>query len=172
MVVRLVLVLCVLAVLVVPTAAGPAYAGLGAPQQTQALAGQEHAASYRAIRRDVPLTNAIRSAMEAGTRDFTGSPGPSYWQLETDYTINVRLDPATQTLTGQETIAMHNNSPDELNQIVLRLDHNIFRATVPRGSSVPAETTEGMVVTRIVVNGETVDLDAPPQRFGRGSTLR
>jgi len=170
MVVRITLVLSILALIVVPPAADPAYAGagLGSPQQSQALAGQEHAASYRAIRRDVPLTNAIRRAMEAGTRDFTGSPGPDYWQLETDYTINVRLDPATQTLTGQETIAMHNNSPDELSQIVLRLDHNIFRARVPRGSSVPAETTEGMVVTRLVVNGETVDLNAPPQRGFRG----
>ena len=30
----------------------------------------------RAIRRDVPLTNAIRRAYDAGTRDTTGRPGP------------------------------------------------------------------------------------------------
>ena len=35
----------------------------------------------RAIRRDVPMTNAIRRAYEAGTRDATGRPGPNYWQL-------------------------------------------------------------------------------------------
>jgi hypothetical protein len=40
----------------------------------------------------------------------------------------------------------------EMREIVLRLDHNIFRATVPRGFSVPAETTEGMIVTRMSVN--------------------
>jgi hypothetical protein len=129
---------------------------------------QEPAAVPRAIRRDVPLTNAIRAAMADGTRDFSGRPGPAYWQLQTDYTIAARLDPATQTITGGETILIHNNSPDELSEIVLRLDHNIFRATVPRGFSVPAETTEGMVVTRLSVDGQEVDLSATPARGGRG----
>jgi len=46
----------------------------------------------RAIRRDVPLTNVIRRAFETGTRDFTGRPGPNYWQLEADYAIEARLD--------------------------------------------------------------------------------
>ena len=106
--------------------------------------------------------------MEAGTRDFTGRPGPNYWQLQTDYTINARLDPATQTITGSESIVLYNNSPSEMNEIVLRLDHNIFRGTVPRGFSVPAETTEGMIVTSIRVNGETVDLNPPPRGGRRG----
>jgi hypothetical protein len=43
---------------------------------------QTRNASTRAIRRDVPLTNAIRKAFKAGTRDFTGRPGPNYWQLQ------------------------------------------------------------------------------------------
>ncbi len=146
-------------------AASPGSSAIGL--SPAASAGQQYGASTRAIRRDVPLTNAIRRAMDAGTRDFTGRPGPNYWQLQTDYRIDVSLDPATQTLTGHETIVLHNNSPDELDQIVLRLDHNIFRPRVPRGSSVPAETTDGMVVTRISVNGEDVDLAAPARR-GRG----
>ncbi|MEZ5318909.1 MAG: M1 family metallopeptidase [Vicinamibacterales bacterium] len=130
--------------------------------------------AVRAIRRSVPMTNAIRQAFEAGTRDRTGRPGPNYWQLEADYTIEARLDPATDTITGTERIVLHNNSPDELRQIVLRLDHNIFRGLVPRGSSVPAENTDGMVVTSISVNGEAVDLAAPAAgrrgggRAGRG----
>jgi Peptidase family M1 domain len=121
----------------------------------------------RAIRRDVPLTNSIRGALAAGTRTLTGRPGPNYWQLETDFTIRVRLDPATQTLTGTETILVHNNSGSELGEIMLRLDHNIFRGLVPRGSSVPAENTEGMVITRLSVNGEPVNLNAPPPAGGR-----
>jgi hypothetical protein len=117
----------------------------------------------------VPLTNSIQRAYDAGTRDLSGRPGPNYWQLQTDYTINVKLDPATQTLTGTETIVLHNNSPEELTQIFLRLDHNIFRGLVPRGGSVPAENTEGMVVSRIVVNGDAVDLSAPAQQGFRGA---
>ena len=122
----------------------------------------------RAIRRDIPLTNAIRKAFEAGTRDFSGKPGANYWQLETDFTIEVSLDPATQKLSGAETILVHNNSKDELKQIYLRLDHNIFRGLVPRGSSVPAENTEGMVITRLSVDGREVDIHARRSAFRRG----
>jgi hypothetical protein len=127
-------------------------------QQSAAAAAQIQNAHPRAIRRDVPLTNAIRRAIDAGTRDLTGRPGPNYWQLETDFTIQARLDPATQTITGTETILIHNNSSVALNEIALRLDHNIFRGLVPRGTSVPAENTDGMVVTKLVVNGESVSL--------------
>ena len=49
----------------------------------------------RAVRRDIPITNAIRRAYVAGTRDSTGRPGRNYWQLRTDYRIDVALDPAT-----------------------------------------------------------------------------
>ena len=139
-----------------------------APIDAQAPSPAGAAATPRAIRRDLPITNSIQRAYDAGTRDMTGRPGPNYWQLQTDFDIRVRLDPDTQTLTGTETITVHNNSPQDLNELVLRLDHNIFRGLVPRGMSVPAENTDGMVVTRLVVNGETVDLTAPAAPPGRG----
>ena len=133
----------------------------------QAMAGAP-AETPRAIRRDVPMTNAIRRAFEAGTRDWSGRPGPNYWQLENDYTIQVRLDPATHTLTGSETITLHNNSPQELQEIMLRLDHNMYRGLVPRAAPwTPAENTDGCVITRLMVNGEAVNLSAPPAD-GRG----
>jgi hypothetical protein len=120
----------------------------------------------RGIRRDIPMTNAIRRAFDAGTRDASGTPGPNYWQQQADYTIQVSLDPATATLTGTETIVYHNNSPQDLTTINMRLDHNIFRSLVPRGSSVPAENTDGMVLTKLVVNGDAVDLAAPAAGAG------
>ncbi|NNE97819.1 MAG: M1 family metallopeptidase, partial [Pyrinomonadaceae bacterium] len=121
----------------------------------------------RAVRRYIPLTKSIRRAHKTGTRDKTGRPGPNYWQIKTDFLINARLDPNTQTITGSETITFHNTSPDTLKKIVLRLDHNVFRPRVPRGFSVPAETTGGMIVTRLSVNGTEIDLEAkPPQNQG------
>ena len=126
----------------------------------------------RAIRRDVPLTNMIRRAFDAGTRDMTGRPGPNYWQLQTDFVISARLDPDTQSITGTETITVHNNSPQALNEIYLRLDHNIYRSNVPRGFSVPAEITEGMTVTSLAVNGEAADLQAGGRGRGAGGTRR
>src|SRR5829696_3728901 len=129
---------------------------------SSAVALHAQTAPERAVRRDIPVTNAIRRAYAAGTRDSTGKPGRNYWQLRTDYTIAARLDPTTQTITGRETITLHNESPDPLTEIRLRLDHNIYRPTTPQGLSIPAETTEGMVVTSMSVNGEVVDLNAPP----------
>lgn len=126
----------------------------------------------RAIRQDVPMTNSIRKAFEEGTRDFSGKPGPNYWQMETDFTIDASLDPSTQTITGSEKILVHNNSKDDLTQIVLRLDHNIFRADVPRGFSTPAEQTEGMIVTSIKIAGEPVDLESGPVRRNDPPKLR
>ena len=159
--------LALVVVLAAPLAWYPAAGRLAAQAGTGGAVSRE-IATPRAIRRDIPLTNAIRRAFEAGTRDRTGRPGPNYWQLEADYTIQVRLDPATQTLTGTETITVHNNSPAPLSEIVLRLDHNIFRATAPRASpSVPAEITEGMVVTRLAVNGAVVDLAPAAGGAGR-----
>ena len=149
------------------------HAQSGAPAaQKPAVTAVPAPTTPRGIRRDVPLTNAIRRALEAGTRDLTGRPGPNYWQLQTDFAINAKLDPATQTITGTETITVHNNSTQDLSEIILRLDHNIFRPLVTRGLSTPAETTEGMVVTRLAVDGEAVDLGAAPQGGRGGQTGR
>jgi hypothetical protein len=132
---------------------------VGLAQQTTPLPQRTSIeTAKREIRRDVPMTNSIRRAFEAGTRDFSGMPGPNYWQLETDFTIQVSIDPHTQTLTGSEKILVHNNSKDDWDRIVLRLDHNVFRADVPRGLSTPAEQTDGMVVTKINIAGQPIDL--------------
>jgi len=123
----------------------------------------------RAIRRDIPLTNTIRRALAAGTRDSTGRPGKNYWQTQVDYTIHARLDVPAMRITGRETVTIHNNSDSAMRTIQLRLDQNLFAANVPKAESVP-EITDGMVVTRLAFNGEAVDLNPPPQRrqFGQG----
>lgn len=121
----------------------------------------------RAIRRDIPLTNAIRRAFAAGTRDSTGRPGRNHWQLRTDYTITARLDPATSRITGRESVQIHNTSPDSLTVIVLRLDPNILMGNVPRAAPwVPAENTDGMVISSMTLNGQAVNLSPPPSPPG------
>ena len=118
------------------------------------------AAPERSIRRDIPLTNMIRRAFQAGTRDSSGRPGRNYWQLRTDYSIDARLDPATAAITGRETVVIRNTSDSPMRTIVLRLDQNIYAPNVPRAEQVP-EITEGMKVTRLTVNGAAVDLTTP-----------
>jgi Peptidase family M1 domain len=111
----------------------------------------------RAIRRDLPLTNMIKRAMAAGTRDSTGRPGRNYWQLWTDYTINARLDPTTSRVTGRESIALYNNSDTAMRSIVMRLDQNIYAPNVPRAEQLP-DITDGMKITRLSVNGQAAEL--------------
>src|SRR3954469_25535286 len=123
----------------------------------------------RAVRRDIPMTNAIQRAFAAGTRDSTGRPGRNYAQLRNDYTINVRLDPSTQRLTGRETIVIHNNTADSLPTIVMRLDMNHFLFGVPRAAAwVPAVETDGSVIRRRTVNGQPVNLTPAAPAGGRG----
>jgi hypothetical protein len=113
----------------------------------------------RAIRRDIPMTNAIRRAMAAGTRDSTGRPAARYWQLRTDYEIDVSLDPATARLTGTARITLHNTSPDPLREIGLRLHPNHFIGTAPHAAPwVPAEVTDGMAISRMTVDGAPVNI--------------
>ena len=123
-------------------------------------------APTRAIRRDIPLSNSIRAAHAAGTRDSTGRPGAKYWQAQVDYTISARLDVPAMRITGREAVVIHNNSDSAMRTIQLRLDQNIYAANVPRAEQVP-EITDGMRVTRMTVNGESVDLNPPPQRRGQ-----
>jgi hypothetical protein len=103
------------------------------------------------------MTNMIRRAHAAGTRDSTGRPGRNYWQLWTDYKISARLDSATSTVSGRETVTFRNNSDSAMRAIVLRLDQNIFRPGTPNAGGVDL-FTDGMKITRLVVNGQTLDV--------------
>lgn len=137
-----------------------------------APAGVAQRAPERVIRRDIPMTNMIRRAFGAGTRDSTGLPGRNYWQIWTDYTIEARFDPASGVVTGRERVVVQNTGPNEMRTITLRLDQNIFAANVPRAETVPS-ITDGMQVTALSVNGQDVQLNAlapvgPGGRGGRG----
>ena len=142
------------------------------PTVPQAVTTAAAGLPERAVRRTVPMTNAIRRAHAAGTRDSTGRPGRAYWQLRTDYDIAVRLDTATSRLHGRETITLHNTSPDTLRQIALRLDPNMFLPNTPKAAPwVIGETTDGMVLERMTVNGAAVNL-APPTGPGSSNAPR
>lgn len=122
----------------------------------------------RAIRHDIPLTNMIRRAFEAGTRDSTGTPGAEYWQLETNYSIDARLDASKGTVAARETVEIANNSSDPLTAIVLRLDQNVFASDAVRSRALNDVTT-GTVVSAIALNGVAIDLTIVPPRRRRGA---
>jgi len=137
-----------------------AFACAAFPLPAQLLAQHAPAWPDRVVPRDIPLGPMITRAYQAGTRDSTGSPGPKYWQQRVDYAINARLDVETANLTGAETITLHNTTPDTLGQIVLRLYQNYFRAESDRNDYV-TDITDGIRVTRLVIDGAPVALDDP-----------
>jgi len=68
-----------------------------------------------------PLNLATPNTIRTGA----GLPGPDYWQQKVDYRIEATLDPATQVLTGSQTMRYHNNSPHPLTVLWLKLDSNL-----------------------------------------------
>lgn len=115
------------------------------------------------------MPREIQQAYEKGTRAYDGKPGPNYWQNEVDYQMEVAIEPATRMLTGSATITLHNQSPDELSTLVLRLYHDAFRKGNPRGSAVrPSDITDkGMTVRALRIDGEAIDLE---ENFNRRGT--
>jgi Peptidase family M1 domain len=152
-------------------ALGMLFAVLGFPITASAQSPTAARAPERAIRRDIPMTNMIRRAFEAGTRDSTGTPGSEYWQMKVDYSIDASLDPESGVLTGRETITLDNRSPDPLPQLVLRLDQNLFRADATRSRPV-TDITDGTRISSVALNGVPIDLTAQPPRRRRGVPAR
>src|SRR5690606_10007807 len=98
---------------------------------------------------------------QSGTqyRSASGQPGPSYWQNETDYKINVSIDTTTQLIKGDVEISYTNNSPDALKFLWLYLDQNIYKEE-SRGSATTTQTggryanpefTKGSVIKNISI---------------------
>lgn len=86
-------------------------------------------------------------------RTASGAPGNAYWQQRADYNMKIRLDDATQTLYGEETITYFNQSPDHLTYIWLQLDQNAF------AKSSDSYAIEQMKIDDKVSYNDLIDLD-------------
>lgn len=140
-----------------------AIGGIVAPLRSQSVP--------RSIRRTIPISRSFENGLRAGTRDSTGRPGSRYWQLRTDYLITARLDPATGTVSGHESVAITNPSDSTLTVIGLRLYQNLFAPNVARADPVAA-LTGGVRVSGLVVNGDTVHVDSLAGAWGRTTVVR
>ena len=98
------------------------------------------------------MTPMIQRAHAAGTRDSTGRPASRHWRNQADYAISAALDPATAIVTASETITYHNNSPDTLGALIVRLFQNYFTPGAARNDYI-TDVTDGMVIDRLMVDG-------------------
>jgi len=72
-------------------------------------------------------------------RAADGRPGEDYWQNAADYQIDVRLDTADHTLTGQQSITYTNSAPQALDRLWVQLEQNYFRPDSRGARVVPSD---------------------------------
>ncbi len=100
----------------------------------------------------VPIPRSFLDAIGRGTRTDRGVPGPNYWTQKVDYSIQAELDPETAILVGREIITYRNNSPDELDRLILHLYQNLFSGGMERTRNVPI--TGGIILERVSLEGQ------------------
>ena len=104
------------------------------------------------------LENA--TAFQKGTRSNDGEPGPNYWQNHADYKIDVELLTDKSMLRAKGTITYHNDSPDTLDKLVLRLYPDIYKKGNARSWPVaPDDLNDGTIIKELAINGNSINVN-------------
>lgn len=112
-----------------------------------------------------------QNALEQGTRSVDGTPGENYWINRTDYDLKVDFDPVSNLLKGDEVMTYHNNSPDTLRRLVIRLYQDFYRKGNPRDWQINADQLhDGVKISEVFVNGKEIDMDEYKRRIIRSGT--
>ncbi len=115
---------------------------------------------------DVP--NAFLQAVENGTRSSDGRPGENYWQNYASYQLSAQIDPETHTLFGESSVEYINNSPDDLEIIVVELAQNLHKEGTPKKET--TEITGGKQLQRVNVNGQDLEPISMFQRWTQNAS--
>lgn len=103
-------------------------------------------------------TTNIQNAYKNQTRTDFGKPGNNYWQNFANYQIKVSFDPSTQLLRGSEIISYENNSPDSLEEIIIRLYPDLYKKGVQRLSHIAEkDLNDGVQIESFKIGSESID---------------
>jgi len=106
------------------------------------------------------MPSEIKKAYEKGTRSYDGQPGTSHWQNTVDYNIKVTIVPSKKLIDGYEEVIYQNNSPDEINTLVVRLYADAYKKGNPRAYSInDKDIDNGVELSDVTINGVSYDLD-------------
>jgi hypothetical protein len=97
----------------------------------------------------------VTQAFKNGTRSPDGKPGKNYWQNYGRYNITVTALPPDRNVKGREEITYVNNSPDTLENLVIKLFLNIHKPGAPRLSAASQDyLASGVQIDAFTVNGQ------------------
>ncbi len=107
------------------------------------------------------INREYKEAYEKGTRNFDGKPGNNYFQNKTDYQIKAEFFTETGTVVGEEIITYKNNSPDELDKIVLHLYPNLYKKGNLRDWNIGTiDLHDGVELTNVEINDKKIEINA------------
>lgn len=118
----------------------------------------------------LPLSEVFEAAVAKQTRTLKGEPGPNYFQNHASYRLKARLMPDQRQVEGQAQITYYNESPDQLDQLVLRLYQNMYREEAVHDFALDEdEFTEGMVLSNLLINQTRIPLLGSPTEEAPGN---
>lgn len=110
---------------------------------------------FYAKSQSIYIPRNVKAAYENGTRSKDGTPGKNYWQNHGKYDIQITALPPDRTIKGKERITYYNESPDTLQEIVLRLWLNFHKPQSPHlGYMSLKRINDGIQLNQIKVNGQ------------------
>ncbi|SHN16734.1 M1 family metallopeptidase [Chitinophaga sp. CF418] len=103
----------------------------------------------------------IKKAYANQTRAKNGLPGQNYWQNKGRYDIQLKVNAPAGLVYGREKIRYINNSPDPLNEVVIRLICNLHKINAPRSGYVSKDflTEDGVTIDTLIIGGINVPFD-------------
>lgn len=118
----------------------------------------------------------IEDAYYFGTRSYDGKPGENYWVNSADYDIEVEVLPETRMIKGTAKIIYYNNSPDNLQSIIIKLYQDFYKKGNSRDWQIdPVAINNGVTIYGVLVNGENFfegNSNGAYERYGTNMTVR
>ncbi len=117
------------------------------------------------------ISKPVQEAYKNGTRSFDGMPGDNYWKNRSNYQINVNVDPIKKELNGSLIVTYYNESPDTLDEIVMRLYQDFYKKGMNRDFQISPEVVhDGVDIKKVKVRGKELDASVGGKDVVRSGT--
>ncbi|HKR06552.1 MAG TPA: M1 family metallopeptidase [Bacteroidia bacterium] len=113
----------------------------------------------------------IQKAFDKNTRAADGKPGKNYWQNFADYDLKIKFNPKSRLIEGTEYITYYNNSPDTLDQLVIRNYPDFFKRGGIRDWGIePEDEGRGLTIEKLMIDDSFFDASEKNENVQRDGT--